>query len=355
MIYNFGAGPAALPVTVLERIKADIPDWRDGISIMELSHRSSAVCERVEQIEHTLRRLLGVPEDYAVLFMSGGARTQFSVALLNLLNGASTLDYIVTGQWSMLAYEDAKRYCQPHCVASGELEGYTRIPEVSTWSFLDTSPFLHYTSNETIHGVAFASPPVVDKLSIVDMTSSIACGTIDFTRTACVYASAQKNLGIAGITVVIVRKDLLGKAHPLTPPTLNYEQCYQAHSMFNTPAVFAWYVLGLMLDWLFSKGGCEIMAVEQAQKAKLIYDVIDASAMYGNRVYPPHRSLVNIPFTLPTQALESKFLQDADRAGLKQLKGHKIIGGCRASMYNAMPLAGANCLAEFMRDFEKRA
>lgn len=352
--YNFGAGPACLPHEVLERIRNDIPNWHDGMSIMEVSHRSTAAMELVAKIEENVRQLLKIPEEFAVLFLQGGARTQFSAVLLNLLNGAPTADYLVTGHWSQLAFKDAKRYCQPHCVASSEDSGFTQIPDEKTWSFSDTSPFLHYTDNETIHGIEFPFVPKAPKWLISDMTSNIACRPIDFSRFGCIYASAQKNLGIAGITLVIVRKALLNHAHPLTPPTLDYKVCFEYHSMANTPPLFAWYVLGLMVDWSLAQGGCEALMAKQAQKAKLIYDLIDSSELYSNAVDPSCRSSVNIPFKLTTEALEKKFLEEANRAGLKQLKGHKVIGGCRASLYNAMPLAGAQYLADFMKDFEKR-
>lgn len=352
--YNFGSGPACLPREVLERIRDDIPDWHDGMSIMEISHRASAVMELTKKIEENLRQLLKIPEDFAVLFFQGGARTQFSAVLLNLLNGASTADYLITGHWSQLAFNDAKPYCEPHCVATGKENDFTRIPDEKTWTFTDPSPFLHYTANETIQGIEFPTLPNTSKWLIGDMTSNIASRPIDFSRFGCIYASAQKNLGIAGITLVIVRKALLGQAHPLTPPTLNYKICFEYTSMLNTPPLFAWYVLGLMVDWALAQGGCEALMAKQAQKAKLIYDVIDQSEVYSNPVDPSCRSSINIPFKLITEALEKKFLEEADHAGLKQLKGHKVVGGCRASFYNAMPLAGAECLADFMKDFEKR-
>jgi phosphoserine aminotransferase len=353
--YNFGAGPACLPIEVMQRIKEDLPHWHDGMSIMELSHRSEIVLAHTAKIEENLRSLLKIPDNFAVLFMQGGARTQFSAILLNLLNGAPTADYLITGHWSQLAFNDAKVYCHAHCAATGEANQFTRIPEESTWSFTETSPFLHYTENETVHGVEFHKLPTTQKWLISDMTSSIAARPIDFSRMGCIYASAQKNLGIAGITVVIVRKDLLGNAHPMTPPTLNYTLCHEMGSMINTPPVFPWYVLGLVVEWALSQGGCENLAKIQAQKAKLIYDVIDESDLYSNPVYPADRSLINIPFSVKNEALEKRFLAEANEAGLKQLKGHKVVGGCRASLYNAMPVEGAACLADFMKDFEKRA
>lgn len=352
-LYNFGAGPACLPPQVLEQIREDIPDWYQGMSIMELSHRLNVVMELTAQIEANLRSLLDIPDNFAVLFMHGGARTQFSAIPLNLLNGANTADYIVTGTWSNLAYKDAKAYCKAHCVATMEANQFTRLPTFDEMSFSSDAPYVHYTDNETIHGVEFTDLPPTQKPLVSDMTSNILTKPIDFSRYGLIYASAQKNLGIAGITVVIVRKDLLGKAHAFTPPTLNYDLCYQQQSMYNTPPVFSWYVLGLVLDWTKANGGCQAFAKEAIEKSSLIYKVIDSSDFYTNPVAVNARSRVNVPFRLPSDALENEFLSNASENGLLQLKGHKSVGGCRASLYNAMPLKGAQALADFMRHFEQ--
>lgn len=352
-LYNFGAGPACLPSEVLQQIRDDIPDWYDGMSIMEISHRLPVVVELTQKIEANFRKLLAIPDEFAVVFMQGGARAQFSLLALNLLGGAPTADYLITGHWSQLAAKDAQKYCNVHCVATGEPGNFTRIPDEGTWTFSDSSPFLHYTDNETIHGVEFPFVPKAPKWLISDMTSNIASRPIDFSRFGCIYASAQKNLGIAGITVVIVRRDLLGLAHPLTPDVFNYKTCAETGSMFNTSPVFCWYVFGLMVEWALKQGGIPAISQLRSQKAKLIYDVIDASEFYSNSVYAPHRSDVNIPFSLRTEQLEKRFLEEANKIGLKQLKGHKAVGGCRASLYNAMPLAGAQHLADFMKQFEK--
>lgn len=351
-IYNFGAGPACLPKPVLERIREDIPNWYEGMSIMELSHRLNVVMDLTAKIEANLRSLLAIPDDFAVLFMHGGARTQFSAIPLNLLNGGSA-DYIITGTWSNLAFKDANAYCKAHCVATTEVNQFTQVPSVESMSFSEDAAYVHYTDNETIHGVEFTHLPPTQKPLVSDMTSNILTKSIDFSRYGLVYASAQKNLGIAGITVVIVRKDLLGKAHAYTPPTLNYDLCYQQHSMYNTPPVFSWYVLGLVLDWTKAEGGCEAFAKDAREKSSLLYNVIDSSDFYTNPVAVDARSRINVPFRLKSEALESEFLSQAAQNGLSQLKGHKSVGGCRASLYNAMPLKGAQALADFMRHFEK--
>lgn len=387
-IYNFGAGPACLPLAVLERIKADIPDWHDGMSVMELSHRSPVMMELTQSIENQLRSLLAIPDHFAVLFMQGGARTQFSAIPLNLLGKNAIANYLVTGMWSKLAYDEATKYGQIQLVATGEPQHFTRIPDPKTWKVADNAAYFHYTDNETIHGVEFSYFPDIDhmphippvstvphlppvspmlhvphvssvpyrqeQLLISDMTSSILTKAIDFSRFGLIYASAQKNLGISGITVVIVRKDLLAQApNPVTPSMLRYDLFEQSHSLGNTPSIFCWYVLGLVLDWVQAQGGLPTFIEACRKKSELLYQIIDQSNLYHNPVNLPDRSRTNIPFTLNKPELESVFLEEASQIGLKQLKGHKAVGGIRASLYNAMPLAGVEKLAQFMQDFEK--
>lgn len=353
-IYNFGAGPACLPREVLKQIREDIPDWFEGMSVMEISHRLPVFKTLTESIEQDLRTLLAIPKDFSVLFMTGGARTQFSAVPLNLLNQAQTADYLLTGLWSELAYIDAQKYCRPHEVASSKAKNYTEIPHPTEWSFSENGAYLHYTDNETMHGVEFHSAPKsAGKWLISDMTSNILSKPINFTPYGLIYASAQKNLGIAGITLVIVRKSLLGFAHPLTPTTLMYSVCDQNESMYNTPPVFCWYVLGLILKWAIAQGGCQQLATLCEKKANLIYQLIDKSDFYRNPVLKAHRSRINVPFRLPSAELESLFCQEANKQGLKQLQGHQKVGGCRASMYNAMPLEGVQALVDFMQAFEK--
>ncbi|MFI4936954.1 MAG: 3-phosphoserine/phosphohydroxythreonine transaminase [Candidatus Berkiellales bacterium] len=353
-IYNFAAGPACLPREVLQQIRDDIPDWHDGISIMEISHRSKVFMSLAEEIEANFRKILAIPDEFAVLLMHGGARTQFSAIPLNLLNGFATADYLITGHWSKLAYQDALKYGQVTCVASSEAEQYVNIPEPSNWEISKNSAYFHYADNETIHGVEFLSPPHIKNQWLVsDMTSNILTKPIDFSLYGLIYASAQKNLGIAGITIVIVRKELLGKAYPLTPLTLNYDITHKNNSMTNTPPIFCWYVLGLVIQWALKQGGCDAMTTLAQQKADMFYDVIDHSDFYSNPIFKAHRSRISIPFRLPSETLEALFVEKAAEHGLKMLKGHKIVGGCRACFYNAMPLAGVKTLVAFMKDFEK--
>lgn len=354
-IYNFGAGPACLPHQVLNQIREDIPDWYDGMSIMEISHRLPVFMDLAQSIENDLRNLLAIPDDFAVLFMHGGARTQFSAVPLNLLNNVDVGDYLDIGVWSAMALTEAQKYCKPHLVASAKNSNYTQIPSEKEWSFSDKSPYFHYTDNETIQGLEFHQVPARQgKWLIADMTSNILTKPIAFEHYGLVYASAQKNLGIAGITVVIVRKELLGKAHPMTPSMLDYTVYHQSQSLFNTPPMFCWYVLGLMLKWTQQSGDIEKLRMLCEKKSSLIYDLIDNSSFYTNPVNKAHRSRLNIPFRLPNEKVESLFIQQANEQGLKQLKGHKIVGGCRASIYNAMPLEGVKALVTFMQDFEKK-
>jgi len=334
-IYNFGAGPACLPIEVLNQIRTDIPDWYEGMSVMEISHRLPVFMDLAQSIEQDLRTLLKIPDEFAVLFMPDGARSQFSAVPLNLLKGATTANYLITGYWSELAFIEAKKYCQPQANDKN-------------------AAYLHYTDNETIQGIEFHQIPHSDGQWLVsDMTSNILTKPIDFKPYGLIYASAQKNLGIAGMTVVIVRKSLIGHAHPLTPSMLDYDVFFKSNSLYNTPPVFCWYVLGLILKWAMKQGNIETLAFLCQQKSNLLYNVIDNSNFYKNTVPKEQRSRVNIPFDLPTDKLVSLFLQEASDIGLKQLKGHKLAGGCRASIYNAMPIEGVKVLAEFMKTFEK--
>lgn len=353
-IYNFGAGPACLPETVLNQIREDIPNWYEGMSVMEISHRLPIFEELTQRSEYNLRKLLQIPDDFSVLFMHGGASAQFSLIPLNILRNATCANYLVSGYWSELAYQEAKRYCQPHLVASSKAADYLEIPAENEWSVQEDAAYFYYTDNETVQGVEFKEPPSVKKNWLVsDMTSNIGTKPIDYDKYALIYAGAQKNLGTAGITIVIVRTELLGCAHPLTPAVFNYANCLRHYSLGNTPPVFSWYVLDLTVQWTLEQGGCATFMQSCEQKSKLIYDLIDESSFYTNSVNKAHRSRINISFRLPSAELEEKFLREASGLGLKQLNGHKTVGGCRVSLYNAMPLAGVKALAEFMRLFEK--
>ena len=351
-IYNFGAGPACLPSEVLSQIREDIPHWHDGMSVMEISHRLPVFMDLCKKIEGDLRDLLAIPDNFSVLFMQGGARSQFAGVPLNFLRPGETADYIVSGHWSALAYEEAHRYCEPHLVATSQALNYSQIPAQSDWRLSEQGIYCHYTDNETLQGVEFQQiPPVPGKFLVADMTSNILSRTIDFSAHGLIYASAQKNLGIAGITVVIVRNDLLGQANRATPSTMDYGLYAQHDSLYNTPPMFCWYVLGLMLQWAKAQGGCAALAQAAEQKSAYLYRAIDQSGFYTNPVLKSERSRINIPFRLPTEALEQHFLSAADQQGLKQLKGHKAVGGCRASLYNAMPMAGVEALINFMDHF----
>jgi phosphoserine aminotransferase len=357
-IYNFGAGPGCLPAEILSQIVKDIPDWYDGMSVMEVSHRLPVFVELTQEIERDFRQLLSIPEDFALLFMHGGARSQFAAVPLNLLHGIQNTNYLLTGHWSELAFEEAKKYCHPHIVASSKAENYTQIPDPSTWVVNENAAYIHYTDNETIHGVEFPSSSLITnrigkQWLVSDMTSNLLTKPIDFSPFGLIYASTQKNLGIAGLTVVIVRKSLLGKAHALTPSVLNYSICEQHQSMYNTPAVFCWYVLGLVLKWAIAQGGISTLSALCQEKSQRIYNVIDANDFYICPVVKAYRSRVNIPFRLQRRELESLFLHQANELGLKQLQGHKTVGACRASLYNAMPMKGVDALVEFMQEFAK--
>jgi len=354
MIYNFAAGPACLPAEVLSEIREGIPHWQEGISVMEWGHRSAPIIAMMEETRENLRKLLSVPEEFTILFMQGGARAQFSAIPMNLLQGARCPDYVITGMWSAFAFEEAKKYCTPHCVTDGQANNYTQIPDEKSWQLTPDAPYLHYTDNETVHGLEFPFIPSTRAWLVCDMTSNLLTRPIDFSRYGAIYAGAQKNLGISGITVVLVRKSLLGKALTATPSVLDYTVFDESQSLYNTAPVFAWYVLGLILKWCLSQGGISSLSKACSEKSQLIYDVIDNSDFYTNAVLPMYRSRLNVPFQLPSAAVEAEFIKQANAQDLRQLKGHKALGGCRASIYNAMPLQGVQALAQFMRTFEQQ-
>ncbi len=354
--YNFGAGPAALPESVIERARDELLEWGDArMSVMEMSHRGAHFGEIAEDAEARLRRLLSVPDSHKVLFLQGGAQLQFSVVPLNLLRGAESADYVDTGHWSTKAIEEARRYCRVNVCASGKQSRYSRIPAESSWEKDDKAAYLHYTPNETIGGVEFQHVPDSGAVPLVgDMSSNILSRPVPVERFGLIYAGAQKNIGIAGLTVVIVREDLIGRAHQLTPYILDYKVQADAGSMANTAPTFAWYMAGLVFKWIEGEGGVSGMEKRNAAKAKALYDAIDASDFYSNPVDPGCRSRMNVPFTLADPELDGEFLKQARAAGLEGLKGHRSVGGMRASLYNAMTLKGVEALVAFMRDFEER-
>lgn len=355
-VYNFSAGPAALPQPVLERAQADLLDWRgSGMSVMEVSHRGADFVEYAAQSEANVRELLAVPDDYSVLFLAGGATLQFASVPLNLTQPGATVDYAVTGTWGKKAVSEAGRYANVNVVADSAESGYTIIPDPTDWRVSDDAAYLHYTPNETIVGVEFHYiPDVSDAPLVADMSSTILSRPTDVSRFGVIYAGAQKNIGAAGITLLLVRKDLIGHARRETPGVIDYALMANADSMWNTPATFSWYMAGLVLEWLKEQGGLPAMAQRNWSKARKLYAAIDRSGFYTNAVDVNCRSWMNVPFTLADPALDADFLAESNESGLTNLKGHRLVGGMRASLYNAMPEAGVDALINFMVDFEAR-
>ena len=352
--YNFCAGPAALPEPVLEQARAELSDWRGrGLSVMEMSHRSKEFVEIAAVAERDFRDLLGIGDDYAVLFLQGGASQQFAAVPLNLL-GDGVADYVNTGQWSTKAIKEAKRFGKVNVAASSEDTNFTSVPAFDTWKLTDHAAYLHYTPNETIGGVEYSFIPEVKAPLVVDLSSSILSRPLDVNRFGVIYAGAQKNIGPAGLVIVIVRKDLLGKSSPVCPTMLDYKTAADNDSMYNTPATFAWYLSGLVFQWLKNLGGLTAMEVINRRKAEKLYGYIDASGFYRNPVEKQSRSLMNVPFVLADDKLDKPFLAGADEAGLLNLAGHRSVGGMRASIYNAVPEAGVDALVAYMKDFAQR-
>jgi phosphoserine aminotransferase len=355
-VFNFAAGPAALPVEVLEQVRAELTDWQGtGTSVMEVSHRGAAFMAVAQQSEALLRELLAVPATYRVLFLQGGARAQFAAIPLNLARADSALDYLNTGIWSKLAIAEARRFSEVKVAADEAASKYTTVPAPEALRLTRGAAYVHYTPNETVGGVEFPYIPETGDVPLVaDMSSTILSRPLEVGKFGLIYAGAQKNLGPAGLTLVIVRADLIGHARPGTPAVWDYKAMADEGSMLNTPPTFAWYVAGLVLRWLKAQGGLNAMAERNRAKAQLLYGTIDGSGFYANPVDPRCRSWMNVPFTLADATLEKAFLTEARAAGLVALEGHRSVGGMRASLYNAMPLAGVEALVGFMREFERR-
>jgi len=355
-IYNFSAGPSMLPEPVLLRAQEELTEYHGtGMSVMEMSHRSKDFLAIAQQAEADLRDLMGIPDHYRVLFLQGGATSQFAMAPINLLRGKTRGCYVETGLWSEKAIAEAKRFCDVSVVASSKAENYLSIPPRETWEIDPDAAYLHYTSNETIGGVEFSDVPDSAGLPLVcDMSSNILSRVIDVSRFGVIYAGAQKNLGPAGITVVIVREDLMGQVLPHTPSLFDYRVQAEQGSMVNTPPTYNWYLLGLVLEWIKVQGGVASIEERNLRKARKLYDAIDVSEFYSNPVDPIARSRMNVPFRLSDATLEKRFLQEAKAAGLVTLEGHRSVGGMRASIYNAMPEAGVEALIDFMSQFERR-
>lgn len=354
-IFNFSAGPAMLPEDVMKKAAAEMIDWQgSGMSVMEMSHRSKQFISIAEKAEADLRELMTVPENYRVLFLQGGASSQFAMVPMNLLRGKGTADYINTGQWSKKAIAEAGRFCDVNVVASGESTNFTTIPAGSEWSLNPDAAYVHYTPNETIGGVEFHTIPEVGDVPIVaDMSSTILSRPVDVSGYGVIYAGAQKNIGPAGLTIVIIREDLIGEEISGTPAMFSYGIHAKAKSMYNTPPTYSWYMAGLVFEWIKEKGGLKAMAEINKRKADKLYAAIDNSDFYSNPVDPDCRSWMNVPFTLANPDLDTKFLEQAMEAGMLTLKGHRSVGGMRASIYNAMPEEGVDLLIEFMADFKK--
>lgn len=354
--FNFSAGPAALPDEVLLEAQQNLCDWQGkGLSIMEMSHRSDEFVAVAEQAEQDLRDLMSIPDHYKVLFLQGGATSQFAMLPMNLLNGKQSADYINTGIWSKKAIAEAKRYCDVQVIASTESEGFSRTPRSDEIRLNANAAYLHYTSNETIGGVEFSFIPDTGELPlVVDMSSDILSRPVDVSQFGVIYAGAQKNIGPAGLTVVIVRDDLLGQTLPGTPTMYDYQVQAQGGSMHNTPPTFAWYLAGLVFQWLKKQGGVEALESLNRRKAAKLYATIDNSHFYSNPVSLSSRSIMNVPFTLADAALDDLFLQESEKAGLLNLQGHRSVGGMRASIYNAVTEEAVDSLIAFMTDFEKR-
>ncbi len=353
-VFNFSAGPSVLPLPVLEQVRAELTDWQgSGMSVMEVSHRSKAFEACAAEAEADLRELLAIPPDYRVLFMQGGASLQFATIPLNLARSDSSIDFIDTGHWSKKAIQEAGRYAHVH-IAADAGGRYTSVPTQSQLKLSEAAAYLHYTTNETIGGVEFSYVPETRAPLVADMSSTILSRPIDVSRFGLIYAGAQKNIGPAGLCLVIVREALLGKARAGTPSILDYQVVAEQASMLNTPPTFAWYVAGLVFKWLKAEGGLQAMGERNRRKAELLYQTIDESDFYRNPVERASRSWMNVPFVLARPALDSRFAAEAAQAGLVNLAGHRAVGGMRASLYNAMGMEGVQALTGFMREFAQR-
>lgn len=355
-LYNFCAGPAALPTDVLTQAKNDLLDWQaKGLSIMEMSHRSPEFVSVAKKAEQDLRDLMAIPDNYKVLFMQGGASSQFTMIPMNLLRGKTTADYINTGQWSKKAIAEAKRYCDVNVVASTEDNNFTSAPSQSELKLNPEAAYVHYTPNETIGGVQFDYIPETNGVPLVaDYSSAILSEEIDVSKFGMIYAGAQKNIGPAGLCIVIIREDLLGQTLEATPTMFDYKVAADNDSMYNTPPSYGWYLAGLVFAWLKAQGGVKAIAEVNRRKAEKLYSFIDANPFYANPVAINNRSIMNVPFTLASADFDKTFLAAADKAGLLNLAGHRSVGGMRASIYNAVGEDAVDALIAFMDEFAKQ-
>ena len=352
--YNFGAGPATMPDVVLEEVQQELLDWKGmGLSVMEISHRSPEFIEIADKAESDFRDLLGITDNYAVLFLHGGATLQNAMIPLNLSSEGGTADYVNTGHWAKRSISEAKKYTDVNIAASSEDKNFTYFPKQSSWSLSKNTEYVHITPNETIGGLRLKGIEDSEVPVVADYSSGILSEVIDVSKFSLIYGGAQKNIGPAGLGFAIIKKDLLGKAQSITPTMLNYSEMHKGGSMYNTPPTFAWYVAGKIFEWLKSMGGVSEMEKLNNKKAKKLYSFIDQSDFYENKINKEDRSIMNIPFQLNDEDLNSQFLEESRDAGLLALKGHRSVGGMRASIYNAMPEEGVDALVDFMETFEK--
>ena len=352
--YNFSAGPAVLPKSVMLRAQAEMIDWHDsGMSVMEMSHRGKHYMSIIEKVESDFRSLFNVPKNYKVLFLQGGAIAQNSMVPLNLLNGKKA-NYVVSGYWSKRSYQDALPFGDMSIAASSESIDYTKAPDLKEWKIDSSASYIHFCSNETIHGVEYFDLPSVKTIPVVaDMSSHILSRPVDISQFGVIYAGAQKNIGPAGLTIVIVRDDLLEVASPLTPSVFNWKTQAENQSMINTPTTYSIYMAGLVFEWLIELGGLAAIEKQNIKKAELLYNYIDSSDFYSNPIDIKNRSRMNVPFRIQNEDLHASFVTGAENLGMIGLKGHRLVGGIRASIYNAMPIEGVQALVDYMKDFEK--
>lgn len=354
-VFNFSAGPSTLPESVLQQACEEMLDWQGtGQSVMEMSHRGKSFLSIAEKLESSLIEAMSIPDNYKVLFLQGGATGQFAMIPMNLLGQASKVCYVETGSWSKKAIQEAQKYCSVVVSASSKEQDYSSIPDSQGWQLDASAAYLHITSNETIHGVEFQGVPETGGLTLVaDMSSNILSREIDVSQYGLIYAGSQKNMGPSGVTIVIIREDLVTGANPLVPSVFDYAQQVKNKSMLNTPSTYNWYLVGLVLDWVLAQGGLQAMEQRNINKANKLYQAIDNSSLFSNAVDKACRSRMNIPFTMTQEGLDATFVAEAVANGMTDLKGHRSIGGMRASIYNAMPEQGVDKLIEFMAEFER--
>jgi len=353
-VFNFSAGPATLPEVVLRQAAEEMLDWNgSGMSVMEMSHRGKEFISIHAQAEALLRELMNIPSNYKVLFLQGGAIGQNAIVPMNLLRGKTSVDFVNTGEWSKKSIKEAKKYCTANIAATAEASNFTSVPKQDTWKLDPNAAYVHICSNETIGGVEYHWTPDTGSVPLVaDMSSNILSRPVDVSRFGLIYCGAQKNIGQSGLTIVIVRDDLIGDALPITPTAFDYKLQAENDSMYNTPPTYAIYIAGLVFKWIKDQGGLKAMEEHNRAKAALLYDYLDSTSFYSNPVAREDRSLMNVPFKLRDEALDEAFLKGAQARKMLQLKGHRSVGGMRASIYNAMPIEGVKALVAYMKEFE---